>query len=82
MGPTLAEKRTLEIAGMYGSQGRPVVDREKLTAKADELDRTIRKLVAMRNGLRHAAVCPAPDHFACPTFQKMLRIEGARPPRR
>ena len=30
--------------------------------KADELDRTIRRLAAMRDGLRHAAACPAREH--------------------
>jgi hypothetical protein len=45
-----------------------------LTNKADELDGTIRKLTAMRNGLRHAAVCPAPSHMECPTFRRLLGI--------
>jgi len=26
----------------------------------------------MSNGLRHAAVCPAPSHAECPTFQRLL----------
>ncbi|WP_246526304.1 helix-turn-helix domain-containing protein [Plastoroseomonas hellenica] len=69
-----------EIAGMFGADGRPAIDRVQLAAKADELDRTIRKLAAMRDGLRHAAVCPAPSHMECPTFRKMLRIAGAHRP--
>jgi hypothetical protein len=27
----------------------------------------------MRNGLRHAARGPAPDHYECPTFRRLLR---------
>ena len=62
-----------EIALMFGTDGRPRLDREKLSAKADALDRTIRRLGAMRDGLRHAAACPAPRHVDCPTFQRILR---------
>lgn len=63
-----------EIAAMFGPDGRPQIDRRQLAAKADGLDRTIRQLTALREGLRHAARCPAPDHMACPTFQRMLRV--------
>jgi DNA-binding transcriptional MerR regulator len=61
-----------ETAGMFASDGRPRVDRRMLAAKADELDTTIRKLIAMRSGLRHAAACPAPSHMECPTFRRLL----------
>ena len=44
-----------EIALMFAADGRPRIDRQMLAAKAEELDRTIRKLSAMRDGLRHAA---------------------------
>lgn len=55
-----------------------------LAAKADELDRTIRKLSAMRDGLRHAAACPAPSHMECPKFRRLVRAaaSGAIGPRR
>ena len=66
-----------EIAAMFAPDGKPRIRRDQLTAKADDLDRTIRKLTAMRDGLRHAAVCPAPSHMQCPTFQRMLRLAGA-----
>ncbi len=56
-----------DIAQMFSPQGQPDIDRQVLAAKADALDRTIRKLTAMRDGLRHAAVCPAPSHMECPT---------------
>lgn len=62
-----------EIAPMLTSDGRTRIDRQKLAAKADELDRTIRELTAMRDGLRHAAACPAPNHMECPTFQRIVR---------
>ncbi|WP_418119463.1 helix-turn-helix domain-containing protein [Variovorax sp. 350MFTsu5.1] len=61
-----------EIARMFGPNGQPRIDRVMLNAKADELDRTIRNLSAMRDGLRHAAVCRAPSHMECPTFRRIL----------
>jgi DNA-binding transcriptional MerR regulator len=62
-----------EIARMFAPDGRPRIDREMLAAKAKELDRTIRRLSAMRDGLRHAAACPAPSHMECPTFRRLRR---------
>src|SRR6185369_4744693 len=50
-----------EIARMFAPDGRPRIDRRVLSGKADELDLTIRKMSAMRDGLRHAAACPAPS---------------------
>lgn len=61
-----------EIARMFSPDGRVRIDREMLSAKADELDRTIRRQTAMRDGLRHAAVCRAPSHLECPTFRRLL----------
>jgi hypothetical protein len=58
---------------MFTRDGQPHIDRQLLTAKAEELDATIRKLSVMRDGLRHAAVCPAPSHMECPTFRRILR---------
>lgn len=62
-----------EIALMFAPDGRPRIDRQMLAAKAEELDRTIRELSAMRDGLRHAAACPARTHMECPTFRRILR---------
>jgi DNA-binding transcriptional MerR regulator len=62
-----------EIAGLFDEAGRPSLDRAQLSAKADALDRTIRRLSALRDGLRHAAACPAPSHRECPTFQRLLK---------
>ncbi|WP_454734531.1 helix-turn-helix domain-containing protein [Cupriavidus necator] len=66
-----------EIAHMFSPQGQPQIDRQMLAARADELDRTIRRLTAMRDGLRHASVCPAPSHMECPTFQRILRAAAS-----
>lgn len=62
-----------EIALMFAHEGRPRIDRTRLAAKADELDETIHKLEAMRDGLRHAAACSAPSHMECPSFRRLLR---------
>jgi DNA-binding transcriptional MerR regulator len=73
-----------EIALMFAPDGRPRIDRRMLAAKAEELDRTIRKLTEMRDGLRHAAACRAPSHMECPTFRRILRAAASgafRPPR-
>jgi DNA-binding transcriptional MerR regulator len=66
-----------EIASMFSPDGRPSLDRRMLSAKADELDGMVARLKAMSKGLRHAAVCPAPSHGECPTFQRLLRAAGA-----
>jgi DNA-binding transcriptional MerR regulator len=62
-----------EIARMFTADGRLRIDRKLLATKADELDGAIRKLIAMRDGLRHAAACKAPSHMECPTFQRIVR---------
>lgn len=67
-----------EIAGMFGADGDLRIDRHLLSAKADDLDRTIRKLTTMRDGLRHAAVCKAASHMECPTFLRILRITARK----
>ncbi len=63
-----------EIVAMFTTDGRPQIDRDQLFAKAGELDKNIKQLVAMRDGLRHAAKCRAPSHLECPKFQRLLRI--------
>lgn len=71
-----------EIGAMFAPDGRARIDRDQLSAKAEELDCTIRQLVAMRDGLLHAAECPEPSHAECPTFQRLIRIAGADQTRR
>jgi DNA-binding transcriptional MerR regulator len=67
-----------EIAGMFTPGGPPRIDRAMLSAKADELDLRIRRLEVLREGLRHAAACPAPSHMECPKFRRILS-RAARP---
>ncbi|MBO6948477.1 MAG: helix-turn-helix domain-containing protein [Rhodospirillales bacterium] len=71
-----------EIGEMFTENGTPRIDRSELLEKADDLDRTIKKLTAMRDGLRHAADCPAPSHLECPTFRRLVDLAGKRPPGR
>ncbi|MGW6544472.1 helix-turn-helix domain-containing protein [Streptomyces massasporeus] len=79
-----------EIARMFAPDGRPRIDRDVLSAKADELDRTIRELGVLRDSLRHAAACPAPSHLECSTFRRLIdaaasggvAAPGRRPPAR
>lgn len=66
-----------EIRTMFTPQGEPSIDRSMLSAKADELDRMVKRLKAMSDGLRHAAACPAPSHAQCPSFQKLLKAAAA-----
>jgi MerR family redox-sensitive transcriptional activator SoxR len=76
-----------EIARMFAADGRLRIERKRLTAKAEELDRTIRRLTSLRDGLRHAAACSAPSHLECPRFRRIVRLAstgrlGPPPPTR
>jgi DNA-binding transcriptional MerR regulator len=62
-----------DIAAMFRT-GR--INRSLLTQKADELDKRIAQLSAMRDGLRHAVACTAPSHFECPKFLRLLSLAG------
>lgn len=62
-----------EISAMFSPEGKPSIDRGMLTTRADEIDLTIKRMKAMSQGLRHAAVCPARSHSECPTFQRLLK---------
>ncbi len=65
-----------EIAAMFAPGGRYRLDRAQLAARAEEIERSIRSLTAVRDGLRHAANCPAPSHHDCPTFQRLVKLAG------
>ena len=67
-----------EVAAMLAPDGAAAIDRSRLSAKAEELDRTIRRMSALRDALRHAAACPAPSHTECPTFQRIVRRAAGR----
>ncbi|WP_454629283.1 helix-turn-helix domain-containing protein [Bradyrhizobium cenepequi] len=66
-----------EIGLMFALDGRPGIDPKILSAKAGELDKTIRRLSAMRDALRHAAVCPKPSHTECARFRQKLRTAAS-----
>ncbi|MDP2246789.1 MAG: helix-turn-helix domain-containing protein [Nitrosomonadales bacterium] len=64
-----------EISAMFTTQEQEI-NRTLLSAKADELDRKIKELTRMRDGLRHAAACNAPSHFECLKFLRLLNVAG------
>jgi DNA-binding transcriptional MerR regulator len=66
-----------EIAQSFLPEGGFRIERARLTAKARELDRTIQRLTAIRDDLRHAAACPAPTHMECPNFQRFVQLAGS-----
>jgi DNA-binding transcriptional MerR regulator len=66
-----------EIGTMFAPDGKPSIDRKMLSSKADEIDAMVKRLKAMSDGLRHAAVCPAPSHAECPNFQRLLRAAAS-----
>jgi DNA-binding transcriptional MerR regulator len=68
---------SLDEIALLIARDRSGFDRRMLAAKADELDRKIRELEAMRDGLRHAVECRAPSHMECPTFRRILRAAAA-----
>ena len=62
-----------EISQMFSADRRPNIDRKMLASKADQIDAMITRMHAMSDSLRHAANCPAPNHFECPSFQRLLK---------
>lgn len=67
-----------EIAGMLGKGDMPDLPRAELRHRAEDLDRQIRNLSALRDTLRHVADCPAPSHLECPSFRRLLKIAARR----
>ena len=67
-----------EIAAFLLSDHKSSIDRDKLRAKADEIDRQIHMLQQVREGLLHVAKCPEPSHLQCPRFQRMMRIAAKK----
>jgi DNA-binding transcriptional MerR regulator len=66
-----------EIQSMLTPSGGADIDRQLLSAKADDIAATIKQLRAVSRGLRHAAACPAPSHAECPTFQGLLNAAAS-----
>ncbi len=71
-----------EMKRMFRPNGLLEIDHKMLADKAGDLDRSIRQLTAMRDGLRHAAACPAPSHMECPTFRRLLGLALPKEPKR
>lgn len=65
-----------EIAGMLGGNGAPDLPRTVLHQKADDIDRQILRLTALRDTLRHVANCPEPSHMDCATFRRLVEVAG------
>lgn len=61
-----------EMAGMFGTQDKLDIDREKLHRRAQEIDKTVRKLQMLSQGLKHAAKCTAQEHTQCEAFKKIV----------
>ncbi|MEM8795635.1 MAG: helix-turn-helix domain-containing protein [Pseudomonadota bacterium] len=64
-----------EIRSMFAPEG-PNIDRQRLRAKAKEIDRLIRKLEKIRDSLRSTAACPEPDQMQCANFKKVVTAAG------
>lgn len=80
----LAQFKLDELPGLLPDTAGTALDRERITAQADALDRQIEELTALSRILRHVAQCRAKSQFACPRFRKLLRIafkigKGANP---
>jgi DNA-binding transcriptional MerR regulator len=71
-----------EMARMFSPDGRLRIDRRLLADKADRLEVKIRQLTALRDGLRHAAACPAPSHLECPSFRRLVSHAAGQKRRR
>lgn len=67
-----------DIGEMMGNDGAVTINRSELDARADAIDRQIKELSALRDGLRHAARCRAPSYLQCQTFQRLMRIAVSR----
>ena len=67
-----------QLRAMFGNGAAAEIDRVLLAEKVGELDKTIKQLSALKNGLEHAAVCPAPSHMVCPSFRRLLKVANAK----
>lgn len=63
-----------EISVMLNQKNGPNIDRSDLVAKAEEIQKTIERLIVLKSGLLHIANCPEENHLACPKFQKIMSI--------
>lgn len=77
-GFSLKEIKTVLRPSQHSGKKTIDINREKLLAKADELNKKIIQLSAMRDGLRHAANCPIPNQLDCPKFRRILGVTRKR----
>jgi len=66
-----------EIEEMLLPKGKQA-DKESALSKAEELDTCIKKMQAVRDGLRDVASCEDSNHLACPKFRRLLLVANAR----
>lgn len=70
-----------EIAGMFGGDVLQL-PRLAMHQRADEIDQQIRELTTLSILLRHVAQCRAPSYLNCPTFRRVMELDGRRAARR
>lgn len=63
-----------ELRQMTSPEGATRISPDVLLRKADEIDRRLAELTALRDGLRHVARCQAPSHAECPRFNRIMRV--------
>lgn len=61
-----------EMAVMLKTNGRIALDHELLYRQSKTIDRTIRRLQLLSNGLKHVARCTDEDHTHCEEFKKVV----------
>lgn len=67
---------SLQEVGVFfkSNSGQLSIDRSQLRKKAQSITHEIDRLIAIRDGLQHAAECPADSHLECPTFMRLVRL--------
>lgn len=63
-----------ELNELFKNQKKILLDKVQLKKKANEIDKKIKQMEAVRDGLIHAGNCKAPSHLECPTFQRLLSL--------
>ncbi|WP_304166206.1 MerR family transcriptional regulator [Lonsdalea britannica] len=61
-----------EMAIMLNTEGRTVIDRERLYHRAKEIDATVRRLRRLSQGLKHVARCTEQEHTHCSEFKNVV----------
>ena len=70
-GPHGLPRFRLVVGDAAGARGRHVAAAETCVCQPG-VAAELRQLRSHGDGLRHAAVCPAPSHMECPTFRRLL----------